>query len=219
MKQFLSLGRVGGSQTRGEVTRSRVSMVVFLALIGAFAIANTSRAQDLEDGDGDTIAEAAPSDSSNQVLEIPQQCDPDSVAFLCDRSSDTSNDPADDVSLAGEPDTGSLYDYANQNIINDVSSTGTTNLPVGILMPGYVALAPAPTVVEPTGPGTYQQWAGGPGTYQQLGGPGTYPQFSPGPGYIPPMPLGYRPYGPVYRPPSFGPHPFHSFGSPHFGRR
>ncbi|HLX38062.1 MAG TPA: hypothetical protein VKR29_09685 [Candidatus Binataceae bacterium] len=191
--------------------RSRFGMVVFLAAaIALFAIANTARAQDLEDGDGsDTVADATPSDSSNQVLEIPQQCDPDSVAFLCDRSADPSNDndPADDVSLVGEPDTGSVYDYANQNIISDISSTGTTNLPAGALVPESVPLLPAPMVVG--GPGTYQQWASGPGTYQQ---------YAPGPGFIAPRPLGYRPYG-AFGGAGFGPHPFHSFSAAHFGRR
>ena len=196
-----------------------MSIVVLLAvLIALFALAGRARAQDLEDGDSETSADAPPpSDLSmaNQVLEIPQQCDQDSVAFLCDRSGDTSNEPNEDTSFAAEPDTGSVYDYANQNIINDVSSTGTTNLPAGILVPGYVPLAPAPTVV--TGPGTYQQWASGPGTYQQWAtGPGTYRQFSPGPGYIPPMPLGYRPYGPGA---GFGPRPFNGFAASHFGHR
>jgi len=202
MKLFLSLGRLVGSELQREVTRSRMRFLFFSALlIAVFAFVRTARAQDLEDGDPDTLADATASDSSNQVLEIPQQCDPDSVAFLCDRSSDASSEPDADVSLAGEPDTGSVYDYANQNIINDVSNTGTTNLPVGVL--GYVPLLPAPAVVQPIGPGTYEQWASGPGTYQQ---------FAPGPGFVSPI----RPYGPAM---NFGPRPLNNFGGGRFGHR
>ncbi len=180
---------------------------------------------------------------ANPVLEIPQQCDSDSVAVLCDRSSDDSSPPIDATAAAPAPDTsgsndvasnpdvGSVYDYANQNITNEASAMGTMNVPLGVAAPGYPVLSPGPVVVssEPavvsSGPGAYQQWAAGPGSYQQWApgpgsyqqwtpGPGSYQSIVPGPGYIAPMPLGYRPYGAGG---GFAPHMMGGFRG-HFGR-
>jgi hypothetical protein len=128
-----------------------------------------------------------------------------------------SSDP--DPALANNPDPGSVYDYANQNITNEASAAGTTNVPIGVYLPGYNAgytrMSPSPTVVS-SGPGAYQQWATGPGSYQQwASGPGTYQQMAPGPGYIQPAPLGYHPYGLGG---GFGSAPLGGGGS-HFGRR
>jgi hypothetical protein len=190
-------------------------MILLLLMVAILTMAPKARAEDGDDTDIDTDAVSesvsAPSDSSmaNQVLEIPQQCDQDAVAVLCDRSANAAIGADEDESVASEPDTGSVYDYANQNIIGEASSSGTTNLPAGILVPEYPALSPPPVVVSShvEGPGSYQQWASGPGTYQQ---------FAPAPGFVAPMPLGYRSYGLGG---SFGPGPFHSFGGGRFGRR
>src|SRR5579872_839551 len=210
MKLFSSLAGVLDSQ-RHRYAR----MILLLLLVAIFAIAPKTRAQDSDHADIDTDAVsesvAAPTDSSmaNQVLEIPQQCDQDAVAVLCDRSTDAAIAADEEDSVASEPDAGSVYDYANQNIIGEASSTGTTNLPAGVLVPEYTALSRGPVVLSShtDGPGSYQQWASG---------PGSYPQFAPGPGFIAPMPLGYHPYG---LRPSFGPRAFHSFSAGHFGRR
>ena|SRR3984885_351457 len=189
-------------------------IILLLLLVTMLTFAPKARAEDdSDDTDTDAVSESVstPADSSmaNQVLEIPQQCDQDAVAVLCDRSTDAAIAADEDDSVANEPDTGSVYDYANQNIIGEASSTGTTNLPAGILVPEYAPLSPGPVVVSAhtEGPGSYQQWASGPGTYQQ---------FAPGPGFVAPMPLGYRPYG---LGPSFSPGPFHSFGGGRFGHR
>jgi hypothetical protein len=150
----------------------------------------------------------------NSVLEIPQQCDSDSVAVLCDRSADDSsmtadaNAPASNLDASGSndvasnPNVGSVYDYANQNITNEASAMGTMSVPLGYVS-GYPTISPAPMVVS-GGPGSYQQWTGGPGSYRQ---------WAPGPGYIAPMPLGYRPSGLGG---AFGPHLMGGFRG-HFG--
>jgi hypothetical protein len=164
-----------------------------------------------------STADATP---ANPVLEIPQQCDSDSVAALCDRSVDYANFDADASAntsndLASNPDVGSVYDYANQNITNEASAMGTMSVPLGYVR-GYPMVSPGPVVVS-GGPGSYQQWTGGPGAYQQwVGGPGTYRQWAPGPGYIAPMPLGYHPSGLGG---GWGMRSFGGIGGGHFGRR
>jgi hypothetical protein len=188
--------------------------------------------------DSSTLADSSP---PNQVLEIPQQCDQASVAVLCDRSSDDSSPSpgasadaanggaSDSNDLANNPDPGSVYDYANQNITNEASAAGTMNVPMGVYVPGYPVLSSAPRIVSsgPIGPGSYRQWAGGPGSYQQwaggpgsyqqwAAGPGSYQQMAPGPGYVQPLPLGYRSYGLGG---GFGPRLFGGVGEGHFGRR
>jgi hypothetical protein len=156
--------------------------------------------------DASTLPDFSPPD---QVLEIPQQCDQDAVAMLCDRSpepatssdadADSSQDPSIDTA-----DVGTLSDYTNQNAALEASAAGTMNVPAGFYPP---VLAPGPVIVSSFGaggPGTYQQWASGPGFYRSM---------VPGPGYIQPMPLGYRPaLG------NFGAQPF-GMGGGHFGRR
>lgn len=204
------------------------SKLVFIAMLTASlgiaprAIAHDPDTSDTDLPDASTLADSEP---ANQVLEIPQQCDQASVAVLCDRSSsdgspsdlnaNASTQPPDEAAndssnLPSDPNVGSVYDYANQNITSEASAAGTMNVPVGIYAPGYPVLSPAPAIVssEPMGEGSYQQWAGGPGSYQQ---------FTPGPGYIAPPPLGYRPYGfgGGFSPPAFG----GGFGGGHFGRR
>jgi hypothetical protein len=137
-----------------------------------------------------------------------------------DAAYDVAPDPGDSSDVAnnpnvGSPNVGSVYDYANQNITNDASAAGTTNVPMGVYLPGYTSLSPSPSVVS-SGPGSYQQWASGPGSYQQWArGPGSYQQLAPGPGYVQPAPLGYRPYGLNG---SFGSGPFGG-GAARFGRR
>ena len=208
--------------------------LVFVAVLTAI-LASAPRviADDINpDADVPDISTLTDSTPANPVLEIPQQCDQDSVAVLCDRSADYSSpssdlnaaapnvDPNDSSALANNPDLGSVYDYANQNITNEASVTGTMNVPVGVYVRGYPVLSPAPTIVSsglPNGPGSYQQWAGGPGSYQQWArGPGSYQQMAPGPGYIAPPPLGYRPYGLGG---GFGPRHLGGIGGGHFGHR
>ncbi len=214
---------------RGPLERCSAVGLVLLAMLLAMLVSAPRAIADDIDPDADVPDSSTLGDSTppNQVLEIPQQCDQASVAVLCDRSSDdssvssdesanTSDDGASNSSdLANNnPDLGSVYDYANQNITTEASAAGTMNVPVGIYAPRYPVLSPAPIVV-PSGPGSYQQWAGGPGSYQQwAGGPGSYQQMVPGPGYIQPMPLGYRPYGVGG---GFGPRPLGMSGG--FGRR
>jgi hypothetical protein len=188
-----------------------------LALMAILSVASGAGAENI-DPDADIPDYGAIADSSppNQVLEIPQQCDQDAVAALCDRSADTTatSDPDADADLPADADVGSLSDYANESIGPEMSAPGTMNVPVGLYAPAV--LAPAPFVVSsgPGGPGYYQQWANGPGAYQQwTRGPGIYRPMGMAPSYIPPMPLGYRPgFG-------FGAHPFSGMGGGHFGRR
>jgi hypothetical protein len=171
------------------------------------------------DPDAD-VPDASTLDSSppDQVLEIPQQCDQDAVAALCDRTPDTATaaeaTPTDsdaDVPVDAA-DVGSVADYTNQNSAIETSAPGTMNVPVGFYPP---LLSPGPVIVSSgafaTGPGVYPQWVGGPGTYQPwTRGPGAYTPHPIGPAYIPSM--GFHPsFG------GFGVHPF--AGGGHFGRR
>ena len=189
-------------------------LIVVVICLATLCLVHRAIAEDI-DPDAD-VPDASTLDSSppDQVLEIPQQCDKDAVAALCDRTPDTamSSDPAVDLPVDAA-DVGSLSDYTNQNAAIEASAAGTMNVPVGFYPP---LLAPGPVIVSSGagGPGAYQQWAGGPGSYQQwASGPGTYRSFVPSPGYIQPMPLGYRPGFA-----NFGAHPF-SMGGGHFGRR
>jgi hypothetical protein len=210
--------------------------LLVLTLVGA----SRAIADDIDpDADVPDISTMNDTTPPNPVLEIPQQCDQDSVAVLCDRSSeDNSSTSTDATALAGpsvdadgandsnaddsnndvanNPNVGSVYDYANQNITNEASALGTMSVPLGGGLPGYPALAPSPVVVS-SGPGSYQQGTSGPGAYQQWAtGPGSYRQWAPGPGYMPRMPLGYHPYGAAGAfAHSFGGH----FGAAHFGGR
>jgi hypothetical protein len=182
-----------------------VAMLTVSLAIAPRAVAEDPEGVEADIPDSSTLADTEP---ANQVLEIPQQCDQASVAVLCDRSSsessassDPNTDAPDGTSVASDPNVGSVYDYANQNITSEASAAGTMNVPVGIYAPGYPVLSPAPRIVSsgPIGAGSYQQWAAGPGAYQQ---------FAPGPGYIASPPLGYHPSG-------FG----SGFGGGRFGRR
>jgi|ERR1700722_7466177 hypothetical protein len=200
---------------------STAGKLIFLALLTAIlAGAPCAIADDINpDADVPDISSMSDPAPANPVLEIPQQCDQDSVAVLCDRSAEDNSSSAvndayaaapapdadDSSELANNPNVGSVYDYANQNITSEASAAGTMNVPMGGYAPGYAVLSPGPTIVsgqEYRGPGSYQQWAGGPGSYQQ---------WAPGPGYIAPAPMGYHPYGLGG---SFGGHAF--FGG-HFG--
>ncbi len=181
-------------------------LVVLAMLMAMLASAPRAIADDINpDADVPDFSTLADSTLPNQVLEIPQQCDQDAVAVLCDRSADASMASGGDENLANDPNLGSVYDYANQNITNEASAAGTMNVPM--YAPGYLMPAPMILSLRPFGPGAYQQWAGGPGAYQQM---------APGPGYIQPPPLGYRPYGLGG---GFGPRRFVGFGGGRFGRR
>jgi len=196
--------------------RSAWKLMLATALLAMLAVASRASADDINPDadipDYTAIADSAP---PNQVLEIPQQCDQDAVAELCDRSTDTAPPADSNPDFPADADVGSLSDYASESIGPELSAPGTMNVPVGLYAPG--GLAPATFIVSsgPGGPGTYQQWASGPGTYQQwTRGPGVYQPMVMGPGYIPPMPLGYHPgFGG-----GFGARPFAMSGG-HFGRR
>jgi len=215
-----------------SASRNIWTLIVAAILLVTLALAPRAKADDIDPDadvpDASTLPESSPPD---QVLEIPQQCDQDAVAALCDRtpttadSDDDSSTPVaasdpDETDPAADPsintaDVGTLSDYTNQNAAIEASAAGTMSVPVGFYPP---VLAPAPVVVSSgalaPGPGAYSQWAGGPGTYQQWAhGPGMYRMPNFGPGYIPRMPMGYHAsLG------HFGPRPF-SFGGGHFGRR
>jgi hypothetical protein len=198
--------------------RTAWKLMFAVVLMAMLAVASRASAEDI-DPDADIPDYSAIADSAppNQVLEIPQQCDQDAVAALCDRSTDATATPDSDpeADFPADADVGSLSDYANESIGPEMSAPGTMNVPVGLYAPAV--FAPAPFIVSsgPGGPGTYQQWASGPGAYQPWPrGPGIYRPMGMGPGYIPPMPLGYRPgFG------GFGVHPFSAMGGGHFGRR
>jgi hypothetical protein len=200
--------------------RSAWMFLVVAILLAMLTHAPKAIADDI-DPDAD-VPDASTMDPTppDQVLEIPQQCDQDAVAMLCDRTPDAAaaaavtpsdadaDDPTDDA------DVGSLDDYTNQNAAIETSAPGTMSVPVGFYPP---LLAPGPVIVSSgalaTGPGAYPQWASGPGTYQPwTRGPGAYVPHPIGPAYIPAMPLGFHPgFG------GFGVHPF--AGGGHFGRR
>jgi len=216
------------SKTKAVMKISNAWKLILLAILTVILACAPRAVADDIDPDAD-VPDISTTDATpaNPVLEIPQQCDQDSVALLCDRSSDGSSPLSDanaatpnvDASgandVASNPDIGSVYDYANQNITNEASAMGTMSVPLGIGVPGYPVLSPSPMIVSsgPIGPGSYQQWASGPGTYRQ---------WAPGPGYIAPMPLGYHPYGAygAYRAGGgFGMRSFGGFGGGRFGHR
>jgi hypothetical protein len=199
--------------------------LILLTIVTAMlATAPRAIADDIDpDADVPDISTVTDSTPANPVLEIPQQCDQDSVAVLCDRSSEdsfpasnasaaTPNADADGATdVASNPNVGSVYDYANQNITKEASAMGTMSVPLGLYAPGYRVLSPAPVIVSSgaMGPGSYPQWATGPGSYQQwIHGPGSWQPAPAGPGYFAPRPLGFHPFG-------MG----GGFGGGHFGRR
>jgi hypothetical protein len=198
----------------------KLLLLTFITMM--LAIAPRAIADDIDpDADVPDISTLSDPTQVNPVLEIPQQCDQDSVAVLCDRSADDGSaspdvdpnadgadvDANDANAVANNPDVGSVYDYANQNITTETSAMGTTSVPLGMGVLGYPALAPAPVVVSaaPFGPGSYPQWVPGPGAYRNP---------VPGPGFLAPMPM-YRPrsFGGGFGIRSFG------FGGGHFGHR
>ena len=186
-------------------------MVTFLALA---PIAHADEA--IAESDPTASAEAS---ASNQVLEIPQQCDKDAVASLCDRAASDANasSPADpsnattaesnatptDPSQAGPPqnsDVGSIDDYQNQNVPMEASGGPVyVAVPEYVYVPSYTYVNPGPVIISNRSMGA-----------------------SP---YVQPAPLGFQPGG--FRPGGFGgfPHPFGGgvgteFGGGHFaGRR
>jgi hypothetical protein len=193
-------------------------LILLAMLVAILTTAPRALADDIDpDADIPDISTMTDTTPVNPVLEIPQQCDQDSVAVLCDRSADDGS-PSPDAdanadaanvdanAVASNPDVGSVYDYANQNITNDASAMGTTSVPLGVGVVGYPALAPAPVVVSsvPIGPGSYPQWVPGPGAYRNP---------VPGPGFLAPMPFRPRSFGGAFGMRSFG------FGGGHFGRR
>ena len=80
-------------------------LVVLAMLMAMLASAPRAIADDINPDadvpDFSTLADTAP---PNQVLEIPQQCDQDAVAVLCDRSADGSMLSGGDENLANDPE-------------------------------------------------------------------------------------------------------------------
>lgn len=178
---------------------SKILTVAILATI--LAIAPMALADDMNTAP-DPVASAELSES-NQILEIPQQCDKDSVAVLCDHAASSTADPSassdpaqataqapanqpdpSQAAPANDADVGSIDDYQNQNAPAYVA------VPEYVYVPQYTYLAPAPVIVSNGSFG--------------------------GPRYVSPMPLGFQPGG--VRPggfAGFGPRPF---GGGSFGR-
>ena len=162
-------------------------LIIFAMLVAILTTAPLAIADDIDpDADIPDISTMTDTTPVNPVLEIPQQCDQDSVAVLCDRSADDSSpsadvdaaapnaDADDSGDVASNPsDVGSVYDYANQNITNEASAMGTTSVPLGVAVPGYPVLSPGPVVVSSAplmGPGSYPQWDRGTRRVSAMGG-------------------------------------------------
>ncbi|HVN28662.1 MAG TPA: hypothetical protein VMT64_09265, partial [Candidatus Binataceae bacterium] len=131
--------------------RSAWMLIVAAILLAMITVAHRAMADDINPDadvpDASTLPDTSPPD---QVLEIPQQCDQDAVAALCDRTPDTAmssatatpSDP-DMNSSIDTADVGTLDDYTNQNAAIEASAVGTMNVPVGF----YAApLAPGPII-------------------------------------------------------------------------
>jgi len=207
--------RQGDSLTIEAVMNIRGAwkLITAAVVLAMLAVAPRAIADDINpDADVPDLGTLTDSSPPNQVLEIPQHCDQDAVAVLCDRSTDSAMSSDSDANLPNDADVGSISDYNNQNIATEMSGAGTMNVPVGLYPP--TILAPAPVIVSSgvRGPGSYQQWARGPGSYQSMT---MGPAMTMGPGYIQPMPLGYRPGLGA----NFGALRFSPMNAARFGRR
>lgn len=137
-----------------------------LVLIGALTLSSHAVAQKA----GEPVIFARGTElAANQVLEIPQQCDKDAVAVLCDRgasadSTEEDSQPQDELpATAGGQVYGSIEDYENQR---EADAT-------------VVYLAPRPVYV-PAYP-----------LYRTMPAPGGVPAAPAGPRFLAPLP--YRP--------------------------
>ena len=151
-------------------------LVVLAMLTGVLATAPIAIADDFNPDASDPAAVADSSDA-NQVLEIPQQCDPSAIGDPCDNvaSSDDamSSDSSSDSYAPSDVNAGSLADYANQSVDVEAASGGPVYIPV----PTYAYYSRSPVVVSsrPSGPGFYQSVIPGPGAYQSwTRGPGSF---------------------------------------------
>lgn len=147
-----------------------------LVLIGALTLGSAV----LADEEGEPGI-APGSESADQVLEIPQQCDKDAVAVLCDRgdgSADSANQepqPQDQNSAAGAnyagdsgQVVGSLDDYENQQETMD---------------PMAVYYVPVPVYVP-----VYRM-------YRAMPAPGGVPSVASGPHFLRPLPYRHGAFG------------------------
>lgn len=141
-----------------------------LVLIAALSLGSVARAEE------DSEPGLAPgSESMDQVLEIPQQCDKDAVAVLCDRG-ETGADSADqqaqqqDQSPAAAPGpgevVGSLDDYQNQQ--ETIDPTAVYYVPVPVYVPVYPI-------------------------YRTMPAPGGVPSVPSGTHFLRPLPMPHRP--------------------------
>ena len=173
-------------------------LIIFAMLVAILTTAPLAIADDIDpDADIPDISTMTDTTPVNPVLEIPQQCDQDSVAVLCDRSADDSS-PSADVDAAAPmptPTTPAMSPAIRRTSVR-FTTTPTRTLPTRLprwapsacrsesrcrdircCRPGPVVVSSAPLM----GPGSYQQWTGGPGAYQQwAGGPGSYRSLVPG---------------------------------------
>lgn len=224
-------------------------VAVFFTILTLVMSAPRAIADDINPDADIPDASTLDSTPANPVLELPQQCDQDSVAMLCNKSSadatSTADAEAEGSNFAGDPsgysaggyaanvDVGSANDYANQNVANDAMMAGMLNAPsggynmTGYNMSGYNVpsgyYVPSYPALAPA-PGYV---APGPGGYQQwASGPGTYQQWARGPGtyqQLAPGPGYIQPMAPAFHPyglgGSFGSMPLGGIGGSHFGHR
>ena len=181
---------------------------VFVLSIALTVLALAPMARATEPIASDDPTTSLESSDPNQVLEIPQQCDKDAVASLCDRpaasdaSASSSTDPLADPSqvttaapadpaqaVPQNSDVGSIDDYQNQNVPEASGGPVYVAVPEPVYIPQYSYLSPGPVIV-PNG------------------------SFA-GPRYVQPGPLGFQPGG--VRPGGYG--GFGSFGPRPFGAR
>jgi len=152
-------------------------------LTGLLAAAPIAIADDYSLDSSDPVADSS---DANQVLEIPQQCDPEAIGNPCESEispdAETSSDPSAPSDVANDPNSGTLDDYVNQD---EAASAGPVYMPAPEGAPNHVYYSPSPVVVMsgPIGPGFYQTVVRGPGAYQS---------WTRGPGFYSPMMIGGR---------------------------
>ncbi len=143
-----------------------------LVLIAALAMGSAALADEEADP-----GIAPGSESADQVLEIPQQCDKDAVAVLCDRG-ETGADSASQGSPPNDSNTppvadpgevlGSLEDYQNQQETTDPAAVYYVPVPV------YVPVYPL---------------------YRTMPPPGGVPSVASGPHFLKPLPYRHGAFG------------------------
>lgn len=137
--------------------------LAMLLFVGIIAAAPYALADDLGSPPPPEAGASADWTEVNQVLEIPQQCDKDAVAMLCDRGENTSSSPFADGDQDGTSQApadaqnssadagsyGSIEDYENQYATAETAA-GALYLPAPVYVPMRPTyLVPAPVIVRP----------------------------------------------------------------------